>query len=133
LVTLTLQLNEIFPSRGTSVRDVTTEQSSGVTNKGCCNTKLLRSDDCCPVRILIHKGKCHSAFSRHLQYIVLLFMQLMVQAPRDSNATAMRLTDKNVLALVFGNTSTQPRKEIELTEACLYRKVTLAPSIVIGN
>jgi hypothetical protein len=104
-----------------------------VTNKGCCNTKLLRSDGCCPVRILIHKGKCHSAFSRHLQDIVLLFMQFMVQAPRDSNSTVIRLTDKNLLLLVFGNTAIQPRKETELTEACLCRKVALARSILAGN
>jgi hypothetical protein len=111
-----------------------------VTSKGGCigklclfNTELLGSDGCCPVRILLHKGKCHSAFSRHLQDIALLFMQLMAHAPRDSNATEIKLTDKNVLLLVFGNIATHPRKETESTEAYICRKVALTPSVLIGN
>jgi hypothetical protein len=44
-------------------------------------------------------------------------MQLMVPAPRDSYATEIRLTDKNVLLLVFENIAAQPKKESELSEA----------------
>jgi hypothetical protein len=43
------------------------------------------------------------------------------------------LTDKNVLLLVFENIAAQPKKESELSEAWLCRKVAQAPSIPTGN